>query len=57
MRREKLLHVGGDNRYELSDLASKSIALVAIKNTYSLDREFEAQLSRGIGGDYPRDAP
>jgi len=57
MRREKLLHVGGDNPYELSNLASKSIALVAIKNAYSLDREFEAQLLRGIGGDYPHDAP
>jgi hypothetical protein len=57
MRRQKLLHVGGDSRYELPDPASKPIFLVPIKNTYSLDGEFEAELSRRIGGRYPRDAP
>ena len=45
----KLPHVGGDSRYELPDLAS------AIKNTYSFDSEFEAELSRRIGGRYPRE--
>ena len=56
-RREKALHVGGNDRYELSYPAGKPIDLVAIKNAYPVDGEFEAQLSRWIGAEYPRDAP
>ena len=54
MRREKLLQVGGNSRYERPDPTSKSVNLVAIENTYSLNCKIEKQLLRGVRGDYLR---